>query len=411
MAIGAWAGWAQTTQVDTAFVPFIVNVDATVKATPGVSGGGLEPVEITVTAGEEAVLRLPIPKTNGVSFFGTQRQSNAPAIISNRGGKITLNLPAQSYKNAEVLLYTVNGKRILRDNVSALSAVNTISRPNVATGVYLLSVRGANGDAVTSRLTHSGGGININAVFGSGSERLSATSQLAKKASETGEWDITVSAVADGWKDSVFTIQPNKGNNPLKSITLKEKPQDPPEVEKGTFTDERDGTTYKKITLTSAKLGSVTWMAENLNIEAGNSWCYDNKPDNCTKYGRLYDWQTAKTVCPSGWHLPSRQEWDDLVTAAGGSSVAGKKLKSTSGWNTYSGSITATDEFAFSALPGGYRHPNGTFDYVGRSGFWWTATEDLSGNADDRYMRYYDDDVIEDNYYKGGGFSVRCLQD
>ncbi|MDR2693285.1 MAG: hypothetical protein LBB74_03610 [Chitinispirillales bacterium] len=171
----------------------------------------------------------------------------------------------------------------------------------------------------------------------------------------------------------------------------------------GAFTDKRDGKTYRAVVI-----GGKTWMAENLNYETGKSWCYDNKESNCNKYGRLYDWKTAMKTCPSGWHLPSNQEWDGLVGAAGGKTTAGKKLKSTSGW---SGNGNGTDEYGFSALPGGDRYTGGSFINAGGRGYWWTATK---GGASYAYYRdmYYDYDyVIEFTYYKEYGFAVRCVGD
>jgi len=143
----------------------------------------------------------------------------------------------------------------------------------------------------------------------------------------------------------------------------------------GTFTDSRNGRKYRTV-----KIGGKTWMAENVNYQpkSGNSWCYENEDSNCKKYGRLYDWNTAKTVCPAGWHLPSREEWNELVTASGGN-VAGKALKSTYGWN---GNGNGTDEFGFSALPGGSRRSGGNFNSAGYDGgHWWTATEGGGGHA------------------------------
>jgi uncharacterized protein (TIGR02145 family) len=176
----------------------------------------------------------------------------------------------------------------------------------------------------------------------------------------------------------------------------------------GTFADKRDGTTYKTVAI-----GGRTWMAENLNYETGKSWCYDKKESNCNKYGRLYDWKTAMKACHSGWHLPSRAEWDALVTAVGGNPGAGTKLKSTAGWNNRSigTSGNGTNEYGFSALPGGYRNSDGGFNDVGDYGSWWTATE---GNANDAYGRFmnYDDDGVYSGYdYKSSARSVRCVGD
>ena len=169
------------------------------------------------------------------------------------------------------------------------------------------------------------------------------------------------------------------------------------------LTDSRNGQKYRAV-----KIGSKTWMAQNLNYQTGKSWCYGDDNSNCEKYGRLYDWNTAKTACPAGWHLPSRQEWNDLVAMVGGN-VAGKALKSTYGWNSDG---NGTDEFGFSALPGGSRFTDGSFRGVGTGGGWWTATEDGRSDAYGRYM-YDDEDYVGGGGLngKGSGFSVRCIKD
>jgi len=169
------------------------------------------------------------------------------------------------------------------------------------------------------------------------------------------------------------------------------------------FTDMRDDKTYKTIVI-----GSLTWFAENLNYKAGNSWCYEDDEYNCKKYGRLYDWNTAKVVCPSGWHLPSRSEWNDMISAIGESDV-GRKLKSKNGWNKVG--KMGTDVYGFCALPGGRRFANGNFRLIGEAGNWWTSTECSSLEAYYRYMNANINEVGESNYYrKVMGFSVRCVK-
>ena len=172
-----------------------------------------------------------------------------------------------------------------------------------------------------------------------------------------------------------------------------------------TLKDLRDGQTYKTVTI-----GTQTWMADNLNYETENSYCYDDDPSNCSKYGRLYTWAAAKTVCPSGWHLPSTTEWKTLFTAVGGSSTAGTVLKSTSGWNEYEG-ITNEDSFGFSALPAGYRGLNGIYYYEGSNAYFWSSSEDGSDYAYNMLLDYYGDNVRLLNTSKSLGFSVRCLKD
>jgi uncharacterized protein (TIGR02145 family) len=170
-----------------------------------------------------------------------------------------------------------------------------------------------------------------------------------------------------------------------------------------TFTDPRDGKEYK-----TAKISNQIWMAENLNYNAPGSKCYDNNPKNALKYGRLYDWQTAKKANPSGWHLPTDEEWQILVDFVGGNDVAGKSLKAKNGWYKDG---NGTDDYGFAALPGGNCYPNGNFCDVGSFGIWWSATEDNSGYAYLRYMGWGHSNVIYDNNDKIELVSVRCVQD
>jgi uncharacterized protein (TIGR02145 family) len=166
------------------------------------------------------------------------------------------------------------------------------------------------------------------------------------------------------------------------------------------FTDSRDNQRYRIV-----KIGDLTWMAQNLNFQTGNSWCYDDDESNCQKYGRLYDWNAAMTACPAGWRLPTDDDWNNLVQAAGGGDVAGTRLKSKSpAWN-------GTDDFGFSALPGGGRLTGGNFNAVGVYGDWWSTTEKDASNAWGRHMGSGSENVIRDYWDKSRGLSVVCAQD
>jgi uncharacterized protein (TIGR02145 family) len=210
--------------------------------------------------------------------------------------------------------------------------------------------------------------------------------------------------------------------------------------QKGSFIDTRDKKTYKTV-----KIGSQTWMAENLNYDAKGSKCYGNKPANCKKYGRLYDWSTAMNIdakfnnekwdgsdakhsgiCPDGWHLPSNKEWQTLVNFAGGGE-AGKHLKAKSGWDKYSicdvgceEDGNGTDKYGFSALPGGEGdgYSDGGFRGAGYQGYWWSATEydDATSNASGSFSAHgWSMDSSVDDVLGCGGksdwHSVRCVKD
>ena len=171
----------------------------------------------------------------------------------------------------------------------------------------------------------------------------------------------------------------------------------------GSLTDSRDGQTYKTV-----KIGDQTWMAENLNYETADSYCYNDSASDCSKYGRLYIWAAAKSVCPAGWHLPSKTEWETLFGFVGEQITAGNALKSESGW---AGNGDGSDSFSFSSLPAGYRNNDGYYRSEGELTYFWSSTEYDSDSAYVVYL-YYGYDFASLNYRnKVFWYSVRCLKD
>jgi len=201
--------------------------------------------------------------------------------------------------------------------------------------------------------------------------------------------------------------------------------------------DTRDNQPYRIVTI-----GTQTWMAQNLNYETTRgSYCYNDKADNCAKYGRLYTWAaamdsaavfstagegcgyrktctvsgTVRGICPEGWHLPSEDEWSALFTAVGGDYSAGEDLKSTTGWNENG---NGTDSYGFGVLPAGihedYSKGAGVFEYAGKYTNFWSSTEvteHASLYACGWTFHYYCTNVLSLRGYKRDGSSVRCIKD
>ncbi len=207
-----------------------------------------------------------------------------------------------------------------------------------------------------------------------------------------------------------------------------------------------DGNHYATI-----QIGSKVWMAENLKVTrfsngdtipqvAGQmdwqnnftpAWSYLNNNvlyDSLKDYGYLYNFFTvedSRNVCPTGWHVPSDQEWTDLVasidpwysaTAIGSQSgSAGGKLKSTTTDYWTAPNTNATNETGFSGVPSSHKNSNGNFGFLGNDGvigIWWTSTG-YSNPADAYYrsLNYNDASINRNIQQKRNGFSVRCVQD
>jgi len=221
--------------------------------------------------------------------------------------------------------------------------------------------------------------------------------------------------------------------------------------EYGTLTDDRDGQIYKTV-----KIGDQWWMAENLNYaytdvpldysqnstsftSDSTSWCYNDSAEYCAKYGRFYTWSAAmdsaakfsdngkgcgyglltcelkhpvRGVCPSGWHIPSVQEFETLYEAVTEDHFAieynaGFVLKSTDEWLRGG---NGSDSYGFSALPAGQRHIRGVFVDKGYYAYFWTSDPESLNGADYYFLTY-----TYKSWHPGEimytGLSVRCIKD
>lgn len=155
----------------------------------------------------------------------------------------------------------------------------------------------------------------------------------------------------------------------------------------------------------TVNIGSQTWMAENMKVvpASDSSWCYNDATSNCDTYGRLYRYETAMTLCPAGWHLPDTTEWQTLVAAVGST----KKLKTSTLWTSIG---KGTDDYSFSAVPGGYSY-NGSSEYMGEEAYFWTSTESDEYNAWFVKIGGFTSTLFSMSFGKDFAYSVRCVHD
>lgn len=211
------------------------------------------------------------------------------------------------------------------------------------------------------------------------------------------------------------------------------------------FTDERDGNRYHAV-----RIGNQIWMAENLHYagsialgaEANSTIPYRYYPNGDASkvqtFGYLYNWPAAMNgesasntnpsgvqgICPNGWHLPSDAEWTQLTDylssmneyLCSGSSVnIAKSIASTTGWSSSTNACAVgntpsnNNATGFAAQSAGYY--NGSYGGFGSNTAFWSATENDSSHAYNRYLYYNNADVSKNGDYMGNGRSVRCVKD
>ena len=173
--------------------------------------------------------------------------------------------------------------------------------------------------------------------------------------------------------------------------------------------DTRDGQKYKIV-----QIGDQVWMAENLNYDMEGSVCREFEV--FTMYGCFYDWDAAMKACPRGWHLPSEDDWTTLVVFAGGTKIAGGKLKATTAWDEKGNYSAGTDDYGFTALPGGVAldrsetRGEGRLSIISSGAFFWSSAEIDEDEAFTLNLRYENDTTGWFENKKNTLISVRCIK-
>lgn len=331
-------------------------------------------------------------------------------IVKNTAGELSVALNFTPSEPINISIYNVQGQSVYLSPPMHITAGNAINVQLAKIGVYFVKLETSSG-AKTFKALGSSMVNSFGVELGYQKQRINTSLKTSLNSNdsdfsfEIGD-DIRVSVYkSDYWS-------PPKTQAITSSLSLLYIIDSTIHI--GAFNDLRDNQTYKTI-----EIGNQVWMAENLNYETSDSWWYDNNSANGDIYGRLYTWDAALTACPTGWHLPSDDEWKQLEMALGMSQTdadadgwrgtdEGIKMKSTSGW---SNNGNGTNSSGFSALPGGYRSTYGSFGDLGTSGYWWSSSESSSSYVWGRRLKYNYDDVTRHGYLKEYGFSVRCLKD
>ena len=328
---------------------------------------------------------------------------------------------------------------------SSSVVIQTVAAPtfSIAAGTYTTAQN------VTLSSTTAGADIYYTQ---DGSTPSTSSTLYSSAISVSATQTIKAIAVKTGWNNSAVTSAEYVIYTPINTRTC-------------TYNSTNKTLACNEKTYKTATIGIQVWMAENLaylpQVDAvadGSEdtgfeddsfyYVYDYTPSgadedaeianaklttNYQTYGVLYNWNAAmdgatsssaspsgvQGICPTGWHLPSDDEWETLADyVANDAGLTGKslddwtqigvKLKATSGWNS---SGNGTDDFGFSGLPGGYRNSNGSYYVVGYYGFWWSSTELSSSNAYYRNFYYDFDYFFRSDDDKADAYSVRCIQD
>lgn len=339
---------------------------------------------------------------------------------SSSDGKSTVSFFAKQAGVTQINSFSIDGRKMAGITENLQAGINSfqLSLPG---GFFVIRVSG-NGYSYTTKMINQGATFINPAIAYLGTERPIFSNLQKSEKYEPG-------TIKMAYTNGDQLLYKAFSGNYCTIVT------DKPSVNKTTNFEfvactDADGTNYTTVTI-----GSQTWMADNLKttkyrngdsipVVTGNTtWSnlvtdaccnYNNDAANIPKTGKLYNWyaaNNARNIAPLNWHVPTDAEWTKLTTFLGGISAAGGKLKETGNVNWLSTDNATTNETGFSALPGGFRQVDGTFDDISLGGNWWSSSEDNTTNAWFRDMTYNSSTTDRSSENKVKGFSVRCVKD
>jgi uncharacterized protein (TIGR02145 family) len=329
-------------------------------------------------------------------------------------------------EKVDIRLYNSNGQMLVNEKQNLMQGTHRFMLKFPVAGIYYLSL--LRGESIFGfKAVYTGQNTTKSSVLYLGGDEIypqTPANQFKNATTDNSlvytEGDVILYSCHSGLNTTIISDVPTQS----KSITV--------EFVKCMDYDQRN---YKTV-----KIGNQTWMAENLaylpDIQLTTSESYTEpryyvygytgsdvatakQHPNYKAYGVLYNWHAAKAACPTGWHLPSDDEWKQLEMALGMTQAQadgtgwrktnqGKQMKATRGWyNNGNGTNTS----GFSALPGGYLYGSGSFGDIGSYGRWWGSTESSADYVWGRRLLYEFSTVFRDGHRKKCGFSVRCVMD
>jgi len=387
-------------------------------------------IVVDVPAGDVLILSTP----TGIGEVNNMKSSRLKVYPNPMTDKSTMKILPPAAGDASISVCDMTGKVLTQFKGYVDNSVQEFSLSGIKTGLHLINVQG-NGYQFSEKLL-SNGKSNGTAVIG----RVSNNNQtVAEKESMKDSKGVqaNIDMAYNAGERLKYTAESGNNKTVMTDIPVTDK------TVTFTFTECKDGddNNYPVV-----NIGAQIWMGENLKYlpsvvgpssgsqttpfnyvygYAGTNVTEARATANFTTYGVLYNWPAAMNgapsstnnpsgvqgLCPSGWHLPSKAEWTQLVDYLVNETVAGGKLKESGTTHWGIPNTGATNEEGFTALPGGNRASGGFFSAIGFNGTWWSSTEATSIYAYRLSIDYGSSGIVSSHSDKNYGYSIRCLKD